>query len=70
MRCSKNAPCLKAQTTSGWNCFRGGKMVTYNDKVITDVSLLQNNQRVKTILKNSSFESTITQINNNDQPDF
>ena len=24
---------VKAQTTSGWNCFRGGKMVTYNDKV-------------------------------------
>jgi hypothetical protein len=24
---------VKAQTTSGWSCFRGGKMVTYNDKV-------------------------------------
>ena len=23
---------VKTQTTSGWNCFRGGKMVTYNAK--------------------------------------
>src|SRR6185436_10813345 len=23
---------VKTQTTSGWNCFRGGKMVTYNSQ--------------------------------------
>ena len=49
---------------------RGFAMVTFNNKVITDVSLLQNNQQVRTILKNSSFESSITQINIDDQPNF
>lgn len=25
---------VKSQTTSGWNCFRGGKMVSYNDQSV------------------------------------
>ncbi len=49
---------------------RGFAMVTFNDKVITDVTLLQKDQQVKTILKNSSFESSITQINIDDQSNF
>jgi exodeoxyribonuclease VII large subunit len=49
---------------------RGFAMVTYNNKVITDATFLENNQQVKTILRNSSFESIITQININDQPDI
>ena len=49
---------------------RGFAMITVNDKVITDVSLLKTNQPVKTILKTSSFESIITKIHPDDQPDF
>jgi len=49
---------------------RGFAMITANDKVITDVSLLKTNQQVKTILKTRSFESIITKIHPDDQPDF
>lgn len=49
---------------------RGFAMVTFNNRIITSVSELQTGQQVKTILKNSSFDSNITEINSNDQPDI
>lgn len=49
---------------------RGFAMVLSGDTIITDASILQKNQSVKTILKTSSFESSITKINSYDKPDF
>ncbi|MES2648761.1 MAG: exodeoxyribonuclease VII large subunit [Bacteroidota bacterium] len=49
---------------------RGFAMVTFSSKVITDATLLEKDQQIKTVLRNSSFESIITQINIDDQPDI
>jgi exodeoxyribonuclease VII large subunit len=49
---------------------RGFAMVTHENKIVTDISMLKKGQTVKTILKRSSFESAINQINIDDQPDF
>jgi exodeoxyribonuclease VII large subunit len=49
---------------------RGFAMVMHEGKIVTDALMLREEQAIKTILKTSSFESTITQINIDDQPDF
>ena len=45
-------------------------MVMHEGKIVTDALMLREEQAIKTILKTSSFESTITQINIDDQSDF